>query len=207
MKIFYLNSTHWDREWYLPFQGFRYNLVEMVNDLIKTMENDPEYKLFCFDGQTVVLEDYAEIEPEGAKKLRSLIEEGRIVVGPWYVMPDEFLVSGESLIRNLMTGDALAKKWGGKPWKYGYVNDVFGHIAQMPQIFSGFDIQGSYVGRGLGNTDFNHFVWQAPDGTKCYTSIGSYGAFARKKMDKYGTEEFPELLRHCKKRCAYRIFL
>lgn len=196
MKIFYLNSTHWDREWYLPFQGFRYNLVEMVNDLIKTMENDPEYKLFCFDGQTVVLEDYAEIEPEGAKKLRSLIEEGRIVVGPWYVMPDEFLVSGESLIRNLMTGDALAKKWGGKPWKYGYVNDVFGHIAQMPQIFSGFDIQGSYVGRGLGNTDFNHFVWQAPDGTKCYTSIGSYGAFARKKMDKYGTEEFPELLRN-----------
>ena len=59
MKIFYLNSTHWDREWYLPFQSFRYNLVEMVDDLIKTMENDPEYKLFCFDGQTVVLDDYA----------------------------------------------------------------------------------------------------------------------------------------------------
>lgn len=196
MKIYYLNSTHWDREWYLAFQGFRYNLVDMVNDLIEIMENDPEYKLFCFDGQTIVLEDYAEIEPEGAKKLKRLIEDGRILVGPWYVMPDEFLVSGESLIRNLMTGDALAKKWGGKPWKYGYVNDIFGHIAQMPQIFAGFDINGSYLGRGLGNTEFNHFVWQSPDGTKCYTSIGCYGAFARTKMNKYGTEEFPELLKN-----------
>ena len=196
MKIYYLNSTHWDREWYLAFQGFRYNLVDMVNDLIEIMENDPEYKLFCFDGQTIVLEDYAEIEPEGAKKLKRLIEDGRILVGPWYVMPDEFLVSGESLIRNLMTGDALAKKWGGKPWKYGYVNDIFGHIAQMPQIFAGFDINGSYLGRGLGNTEFNHFVWQSPDGTKCYTSIGCYGAFARTKMNKYGTEEFPKLLKN-----------
>ncbi len=196
MKIFYLNSTHWDREWYLAFQGFRYNLVEMMDDLIRIVENDPEYKLFCFDGQTIVLEDYAEIEQEGAEKLKKLIEEGRIVIGPWYVMPDEFLVSGESLIRNLMAGNALAEKWGGKTWKYGYVNDVFGHIAQMPQIFAGFGIEGAYLGRGLGNTDFNHFVWQSPDGTKCYTSIGNYGAFARSKMNRYGTEEFPELLKN-----------
>lgn len=196
MKIFYLNSTHWDREWYLPFQGFRYNLVDMVNNLIEIMENDPEYKLFCFDGQTIFLGDYAEIEPDGAKKLQKLIEDGRILVGPWYVMPDEFLVSGESLIRNLIMGDAIAKKWGGRPWKYGYANDIFGHIAQMPQIYAGFDIKGSYIGRGLGNTDFDHFVWKSPDGTKCYTSIGCYGAFAREKMGKYGTEEFPELLKN-----------
>ena len=80
MKIFYLNSTHWDREWYLAFQGFRYNLVEMMDDLIRIVENDPEYKLFCFDGQTIVLEDYAEIEQEGAEKLKKLIEEGNVLV-------------------------------------------------------------------------------------------------------------------------------
>lgn len=195
MKIYYLNSTHWDREWYLPFQAFRFNLTDMIDNLIEIMENDPEYKLFCFDGQTIVLEDYAEIEPDGAKKLRKLIEEGRIKVGPWYVMPDEFLLSGESLIRNLMTGHRLAKEWGGEPWKYGYVNDIFGHIAQMPQIFGGFGISGAYLGRGLGNTDFNHFVWESPDGTKCFSTIGKYAAFARSKMKKFGTEEFPELLR------------
>lgn len=204
MKIFYVNSTHWDREWYMPFQAFRFNLVEMIDDLIALMEKDPAYKLFCFDGQTVVLEDYAEIAPEGAEKLRRLIADGRLVVGPWYAMPDEFLVSGESLIRNLMTGYALAEQWGGKPWKYGYANDIFGHIAQMPQIYAGFDIHGSYICRGLGATDFNHFVWQAPDGTKCYTSIGSYGSFARAKIEQFGTEDFPQLLKSWFEKAAQR---
>lgn len=204
MKIYYLNSTHWDREWYLPFQSFRFNLVEMVDGLLDIMEQDPEYKLFCFDGQTIVLQDYTEIVPEGAARLRRLIDAGRLVVGPWYAMPDEFLVSGESLIRNLMTGHALAEKWGGKPWKYGYANDIFGHIAQMPQIYAGFDIHGSYLCRGLGTTDFNHFVWQAPDGTKCYTSISGYGSFARSKIDQFGTEGFPELLKSWIDRHAQR---
>lgn len=195
MKLFYINSTHWDREWYVPFQHFRYNLVETLNGLIDILETDPEYKIFTLDGQTIVLEDYAEIEPEKAEKLKGFIREGRIVVGPWYVMPDEFLVSGESLIKNLSVGHKIAEKWGGKPLKYGYANDIFGHIAQLPQIFKGFGIEGAYIGRGLGNTEFNHFVWSSPDGTECLTSIGFYGAFIVGKMKHYGTEEFPQILR------------
>lgn len=31
LTIYYHTSTHWDREWYLPFQGFRYNLVKMID--------------------------------------------------------------------------------------------------------------------------------------------------------------------------------
>lgn len=195
MKIFYLNSTHWDREWYAPFQHFRYNLVDTLNELIDILESDPEYKLFTLDGQTIVLEDYAEIEPENAEKLRAFIEQGRVVAGPWYVMPDEFLVSGESLIKNLQTGHKVAEKWGGKPLKYGYANDIFGHIAQLPQILKGFGIEGAYIGRGLGNTDYNHFIWRSPDGTECLTSIGFYGAFIVGKLKHYGTEEFPGILK------------
>ena len=195
MKLFYINSTHWDREWYVPFQHFRYNLVETLNGHIGILEADPEYKIFTLDGQTIVLEDYAEIEPEKAEKLKGFIRDGRIVVGPWYVMPDEFLVSGEGLIKNLSVGHKISEKWGSKPLKYGYANDIFGHIAQLPQIFKGFGIEGAYIGRGLGNTDFNHFVWSSPDGTECLTSIGFYGAFIVGKMKHYGTEEFPEILR------------
>lgn len=195
MKVFYLNSTHWDREWYVPFQHFRYNLVDTINELIDILETDPEYKIFTLDGQTIVLEDYAEIEPENAKKMKKFIEDGRIVVGPWYVMPDEFLVSGESLIKNLQTGHKLAEKWGGKALKYGYANDIFGHIAQLPQILRGFGIEGAYIGRGLGNTDYNHFVWRSPDGTEVLTTIGFYGAFIVGKMKHYGSEEFPSLLK------------
>ena len=138
MKIFYINSTHWDREWYVPFQNFRYNLVEMVDGLLNILENDSSYRMFCFDGQTIALEDYLEVAPENADRLGKLIRDGRLLIGPWYVMPDEFLVSGESLIRNLVQGHAIARKWGVEAWKYGYVCDIFGHIAQLPQILNGF---------------------------------------------------------------------
>jgi len=195
MKIYYINSTHWDREWFKSFQEFRFDLVEMVDDLLDIMEKDPAYKRFCFDGQTIVLEDYVKIVPDGEFRLRKLIADGRLLVGPWFVMPDEFLVSGESLIRNLMTGCAIAKKWGGNPWLYGYVNDIFGHIAQMPQIFNGFGIQGSYIGRGLGDAKYSHFVWRGPDGSQCYTTIGNYGSFTRSRMKSFGTPEFPEMLK------------
>ena len=101
MKIYVLQSTHWDRELYQPFQGFRYNLVEMLDGLVDILERDGDFGLFCTDGQTVLLEDYKEICPENAKKLEKYIKEGRVKVGPWYVMPDELLLSGESLIIEL----------------------------------------------------------------------------------------------------------
>ena len=128
MKIYYYSGTHWDREWYRTFQGFRKCLVDMVDELIEYLETNAEYGVFHFDGQTIVLEDYLEIRPEMRERLTALIRDGRIVVGPWYNMPDEFLVSGESIIRNLMTGHKIAKEYGVRPWKFGYVCDCFGHI-------------------------------------------------------------------------------
>lgn len=194
MKVYYINSTHWDREWYLPFQSFRYKLVQAIDKLMELMEQDPDYPVFWFDGQTIILDDYMEIKPENANRLKKLIQAGRIKVGPWFVMPDEFLVSGESLIRNFMIGHRRAESWGAAPWKYGYVNDIFGHIAQFPQILAGFNINGAYLGRGLGNTDFTHFIWRAPNGSQCYAYVTEYGKFGRKGIDKFGTEEYPALL-------------
>lgn len=170
-KIYYLSSTHWDREWYRPFQGFRYRLVKVVNTVIDVLEKDPDFKTFIFDGQTVVLDDYTKIEPGKKERLKKLIAEKRIKVGPWYVMPDEFLVSGESLIRNLLMGDRLSHQYGANgPMKYGYICDIFGHVAQMPQILNQFGIKGALLGRGTNlHTTESHFLWEAPDGSRCTT--------------------------------------
>ena len=170
LSIYYYSGTHWDREWYQDFQGFRMRLVSVVNELIEVLEQDPSFKVFHLDGQTIVLEDYKEIEPVKAERLKKLIQERRVLVGPWYVMPDEFLVSGESLIRNFMTGHRIAKEWGTEPWKFGYVNDIFGHIAQMPQILNGFGMRHALLGRGTNeHTTPAFFVWQSPDGSECVT--------------------------------------
>jgi len=114
-KIYVLSHTHWDREWYQDYQGFRTRLVYMMDELIHHMEKDPEYQFFTLDGQTIILDDYLEIRPENRSRLEKLIQDGRIIIGPWYVMPDEFLVSGESLIRNLMKGMRQARSWGVRP--------------------------------------------------------------------------------------------
>lgn len=181
-KIYYFSSTHWDREWYRPFQEFRFHLVERINEIIEVLEENPDFSTFIMDGQTIVLDDFSRIEPGKKERLRKLIEDGRIVVGPWYTMPDEYLLSGESLIRNLMIGHDLAKEYGAKSMKYGYICDIFGHIAQMPQIFNGFEIEGALLGRG---TNYHncpaHFIWESPDGSSCITfkvpEETGYGSF------------------------------
>ena len=32
LKAIYVVSTHWDREWYEPFQHYRYHLVEVMDE-------------------------------------------------------------------------------------------------------------------------------------------------------------------------------
>ena len=165
--LYFFSGTHWDREWYKTFQGFRYQLVKMLDGVIEAWDKEPRFGVFHLDGQTSPLEDYAEISPENTDKLKALISEGKVKVGPWFVMPDEFNVSGESLIRNLMLGHELAKKWGADDaWKFGYICDVFGHVAQTPQIFRGFDINYSLFSRGYFSDLEPYFVWRSPDGSE-----------------------------------------
>jgi len=177
--VYYFSGTHWDREWYQTFQGYRYRLVSLVDEMLDYLEKEERFGVFHLDGQTIVLEDYLEIAPENEGRLKKLIQDGRIKIGPWYNMPDEFLLSGESLIRNLMTGHKICKKWGVEPWKIGYICDIFGHIAQMPQIFNGFDIDFTVLGRGTTETDEKYYNWEAPDGSSCVMFLleadGGYG--------------------------------
>ena len=163
-----VSHTHWDRAWYCTFQEYRVRLVRLVDRLIALLEARPDYRFFMLDGQTSVLEDYLEVRPERAAALQALARAGRISVGPWYVLPDEFLVSAEALIRNLMLGHRMGEPYGGV-MKAGYVPDGFGHIAQLPQILRGFDIDSAFFWRGVG-TEADHlgteFEWVAKDGSR-----------------------------------------
>ena len=159
--------THWDRAWYLPFQKYRYRLVELVDDLLDLMENNPKaYPSFELDGQTVVLEDYLDVKPENEERIRKLVEKGRLNIGPWYVLPDEFIVGGEALVRNLLMGERTAKRWGGRS-QVGYVPDPFGHVAQLPAILNGAGLDSFIFTRGAGpwiQEAGGVFNWYASDG-------------------------------------------
>jgi alpha-mannosidase len=167
MKTLHLVShTHWDREWYLTFQQFRLKLVHLVDGLLDLLDHDRDFKYFMLDGQTIVLDDYLLMRPEREADLRRYIKNGRLLIGPWHILPDEFLVSPEATIRNLLQGDRTAKKFGPK-MMVGYIPDPFGHIGQMPQILRGFGIDSACLWRGLSDEPCE-FWWQAPDGSRVF---------------------------------------
>src|SRR6266516_4730505 len=165
LNIIIVLHTHWDREWYQTFQQFRMRLVRTVDKLLDILDHDDKFSYFMLDGQTIVLDDYLEVRPEQEEHLKRYTRAGRVLVGPWYLQPDEFLVSGESLVRNLQIGLQRAAEFG-EPMRVGYVPDCFGHIAQLPQILRGFDIDSAVFWRGVGaEVHKSEFYWSAPDGT------------------------------------------
>jgi hypothetical protein len=182
---FYVLSSHWDREWYEPFQYYRYRLVQLVDRLIEGHKDGRLKGPFTGDGQSIIFEDYLEIRPEHRDTITNLAQSGGISIGPWYVLPDEFLVSGESLVRNLRHGRAVARTFGVEPSNAGFVCDLFGHVSQLPQILSGFGIDNALLWRGHNLHEKRHLKWSGADGTElfCYkfshVGYGDYAAHVR----------------------------
>lgn len=174
-RVHVLTHTHWDREWYLPFEFFRERLVKLIDDLLQIMAKDPGYR-FSLDGQTIVLEDYEEVG-KNLEDLLSLIRKGRIQVGPWYVLPDEFLISGESWIRNYLYSESLSRRYRIPLMKVAYLPDMFGHNAYMPTILKGLGMKWAVMWRGVGDSNVPTFIWRSPHGdeVKVYHLINGYG--------------------------------
>jgi alpha-mannosidase/mannosylglycerate hydrolase len=163
-----ISYTHWDREWYQDFQGYRRRLVHQLDALLELMERRVEYRYFHLDGQTAPLQDYVQVRPGNRERLSALIGQGRVLIGPWFVMPDEGLVSGESLVRNLMLGHRLCRQWGGTAMPVGFVSDVFGHVSQLPQVLAGFGIDCAWLhrGTGCGPKEKTELLWLGADGSE-----------------------------------------
>ncbi len=176
-RIAVVPHTHWDREWYEPFQTFRLKLLRLIDGLLDQMERDSSYSHFLLDGQTAVIDDYLEIRPENEPRLHALAAAGRITIGPWYILMDEFLVSGETIIRNLQAGIRRGAAFGGV-MRVGYLPDMFGHVAQMPQILAQAGLDRAVVWRGVPSAvDRSAFYWEAPDGSKVRAEylVAGYG--------------------------------
>ncbi|MBR0443724.1 MAG: alpha-mannosidase [Clostridia bacterium] len=170
--------SHWDREWYIPFEKHRVRLVDLFDNLIKVMEENEDYTYYHLDGQYIVIDDYLEIRPQMRERLLKLIHDGRIQVGPWYILQDEYLTSGEANVRNMLYGLRLCRDIGADPVKTGYFPDAFGNISQAPQIIRGFGFDNAVFGRGLNDVladnqlvkengiTKSELIWRSPDGSE-----------------------------------------
>ncbi|HOJ88949.1 MAG TPA: glycoside hydrolase family 38 C-terminal domain-containing protein [Pseudothermotoga sp.] len=160
-QVYVVTHTHWDREWYATFEIFRERLTLLLEKLVSQMKKDDSFMHFHLDGQTIVLEDFQ--ETMGMKQdLLDLIRNERISVGPWYVLPDEFLITAESWIRNYLYSERIAKNFGIKLCGIGYLPDMFGHNAYMPAVVKGLGLRWAVVWRGVDGISDTTFLWLTP---------------------------------------------
>ncbi len=177
-RVHIISHSHWDREWYMAFEKHRMKLVELIDETMKLFAEDASFRSFHLDGQTIVLDDYLEIKPENRGKLEKYVREGRFQAGPWYILQDEFLTSGEANVRNLLTGMREAEKFG-KVCRIGYFPDAFGNAGQMPQLLKQAGMKAVVFGRGVKPVGFDNKLveggeyesaysemnWESPDGS------------------------------------------
>ena len=166
--LHYVTSSHWDREWYWHFQEYRHRLIALLDLVLDALEDGRLPGPFTCDGQAIILEDYLEIRPQARERVQRHLRAGNLVAGPWYVLPDEFLVSGESLVRNIRRGRDVVRALGGEPSAAGFACDLFGHVSQLPQILAGFGVEGALVWRGI-NHPGAFLVWEGADGTELFS--------------------------------------
>jgi mannosylglycerate hydrolase len=192
--------THWDREWYLPRETTLMRLQVLMQQVLGQLE-EGRLQSFLFDGQTAALQDLLAVaEPALAARVRQAAAAGRLVLGPWFVSADEFLVSGESLLRNLEIGHQDAQAVG-RAQRVGYLPDTFGHVAQMPQILAQWGITHAVVWRGA-DALHDRFDWVAPDGTQAHTVFLTQGYYLHPLHGPAWASDLPALLQRMAARRA-----
>lgn len=170
-KGYVVTHTHWDREWRYPIWESRIYLAEMLDELLDVLDEQPDYNSFLFDGQSVFLEDYLMLRPQNKERLVKHIKDKRLVIGPWYTLPDLYPVSGESLVRNLLKGDRVCNEYGHK-LDIGYESFGWGKPSQFPQIYKGFGIDTVVVAKRVSErrAPESEFIWEGKDGTRLLTT-------------------------------------
>lgn len=178
-KVFIISHSHWDREWYMPYEQHHMRLIQLIDDLLEIFEKDPDFDSFHLDGQMIILEDYLQVRPEKKAALQRAINAGKLRIGPFYILQDDFLTSPEANVRNMLVGRELSKEWG-TPVMLGYFPDTFGNMGQTPQLMKKADLDVAAFGRGVRPIGFDNRVlemgdyssqysemwWQGPDQTK-----------------------------------------
>ncbi|MDT2849913.1 alpha-mannosidase [Vagococcus carniphilus] len=180
-KVYIISHSHWDREWYMPYEQHHMRLIRLMDDLLELFKTNPDFNSFHLDGQTIILDDYLQVRPEKRQEVQEAIDKGKLKIGPFYILQDDFLISSEANARNTLIGLEEARQWG-KPTMLGYFPDTFGNMGQTPQMMEEAGIKAAAFGRGVKPTGFNNAVindekyasqfsemlWEGPDQSKIF---------------------------------------
>lgn len=158
--------SHWDREWYFTTSRSKIYLMHDLKKVLEQLEKDTPYESFILDGQASLLDDYLKWRPQDKARIEKLVQQGKLIIGPWYTQTDQLVISGESIVRNMLYGMKICEDFGDY-MNVGYVPDSFGQAASMPQIYREFGISDTMFWRGVSDDDVAHteYKWRGEDGS------------------------------------------
>lgn len=160
---------HMDPAWLIREEVAFPAAAEWIAESIALAQSDPTYR-FVID-QPLVLQSFEQIHPELKSALQQLIDQGRVeVAGGFYILNDLNLVSGESMVRQILYGQRyLEERWGRRA-RIAWNLDQFGHPHQMPQFAVKGGMNYYAFTRGIPGLDSlglpgSEFYWRSPDGS------------------------------------------
>lgn len=168
--IFVVPNSHIDTAWGWPVEETARDIIpDTYNRALNALRYSPNYKFSTSASQHY---QYAkEYYPEMYEEIKEFVNKGQWnIVGGQVVEPDLNLSGGEALVRQSLHAQKFFRDEFGKPSKTGFVPDVFGFSAQMPQIMKKSGME-NFVTTKLNWNDTNKLPtdiwwWQALDGSR-----------------------------------------
>ncbi|MBQ5973952.1 MAG: alpha-mannosidase [Oscillospiraceae bacterium] len=189
-----IGHTHIDVAWLWQLKDTVRKCGHSFTNMLRLMDEFPEFTFSCSQLQ---LMDYTkQYYPVVFEQIKERVREGRWeIVGPMWVESDCNVVSGESLVRQMIYGINFSEKEFGTRSRVAWLPDTFGFQPNMPQILkkSGTDYFYSYKLHWQHQNRFPYgmFRWEGLDGSEiiCSTAFNPGG---------YNGEPTPAELRESK---------
>lgn len=177
IKSYIVQHSHWDREWYFTAEDAKVLSDQVFTEVLDELEKNEKIN-FCLDGQSSIIDEYLEINPDKLEIIQKLVEKGQLFVGPWYTQTDALLVDDESILRNLIIGIRDTSKKYGDPMMIGYLPDTFGFNAQLPTILKHVGINSFMFWRGINFDKISpspYFIWKGLGNKSVYAINFPFG--------------------------------
>ncbi|MDF2908004.1 MAG: alpha-mannosidase, partial [Herbinix sp.] len=164
-----VGHTHIDVAWLWTVKQTREKVARSFSTVLNLMEEYPEYIFMSSQPQLYqyIKEDY----PEVYEKIKAKVQEGRWEPeGAMWLEADCNLISGESMIRQILHGKRFFKEEFGMNNEILWLPDVFGYSAALPQILKKSGIK-YFMTTKLGWNEYNSipydtFMWKGIDGSE-----------------------------------------
>jgi alpha-mannosidase len=165
-------NSHIDAAWLWPWTETVDTVKRTFSSAVQLMSEYPDYTYT--QSAAAYSQWMADKYPDLNAQIAKRVDQGRWeLVGGMWIEPDLNMPDGESLVRQLLVGQAAFQKIYGHTAMIGWNPDSFGYNWQLPQIYkrSGIDF---FVTQKMAWNDTNKlplklFWWESPDGSKILT--------------------------------------